>query len=65
MSENNIENMNAKDFLKEICYGSRHRELADIIVMMQKEEPNKQTDRLLELFCTLSDDLSKLNKMIS
>ena len=65
MDENNIKDMNAKDFLKEICYGSKHRELADIIVTMQKEESSEQTNRLLELFCILSDDLFKLNKMIS
>ena len=62
MDENNI---NIKDFLKEICYGPRHRELSDIIVIMQKEKPSEQTNRLLELFCILSDDLFKLNRMIS
>ena len=64
MNENNIENMNAKDFLKEILFSSRHEELADIIITMQKEKPNEQTNRLLELFGILSGDLFKLNRMI-
>ena len=57
--------MNAKDFLKEICYGDRHREFSSIIISMQKEEPNDQTNRLLELFCVLSEDLFKLDKILN
>ena len=56
MNENDIEQMSAKDFLKEICYGDRHREFASMIIAMQKEEPSEQTNRLLELFCVLSED---------
>ena len=65
MNENDIEQMSAKDFLKEICYGDRHMEFASMIIAMQKEEPSDQTNRLLELFCVLSEDLFKLNRMIS
>lgn len=63
--EYHLDGVSPKEFLKEICYSSRHHELADIILKMRMGEPREDSNRLLDLFIRLSDDLFQLYKMMN
>ena len=63
--EYNLEGISAKDFLREICYSAKHRELVNMIIKMRREESSEQTNKLMDLFMQLSDDLFVLYKKMS